>query len=542
MSLSNITPLPAIVPVRDPAWFEVTCNDYVVQPPQPAVHVIGFVQSPLPGQTFSLLLNDQEITFTFVNGTVDGSGTQVSIGNTFADHAANLLMALRANHPIDLAFDLTDMGGSIQMQARVPGALALLFSNTIPVTLAFNTVDPGSDGVFAPNYAANIQVWVERDWMSEVFTPLPPVQNVPDLNFNTRWDLRSFLRTFVSYDWPAFAQGSPTAQRRLQRRFYVTRWEQHGEPPRPQRVLRTPVRNAWFAGSRNIERNVFQQVFGLLQSNAVKNPFLTYRGRNGRHEVSPDQQTYLGYYRRTVKQPGDQLRMQATVHYTDGTTSATTTWTDDNNSNFEQGDVILFPTGFNQLDLDTLEPTRTPLLYTVQVLTPDEQGLSEAYTFHVMPADANERHIEYVNSLGVVESLRCTAAWSELMQTGHEEVNRLLTVVRTVRPSEQLSNKLHLLNGNEHRLKIATGFMDRGELNAVLDVLFSPEWRLVLPDRRTRAPLLLIDAEQVTRRQGEPEENLYALQLEFRIGDPEMAWSARTSMPKLPIVIDNPTE
>lgn len=542
MPLVNITALPAIVPVRDPAWFEVSCLGYLVDPPQQAVHAMGFVQSPSPGMSFSLVVNNVDVTFTFVNGPVDDSGTQVALANSMAQLTTNLLTALRANHHIDLLFDVSEQGGYIELRAREPGHLPMLFVNSLPVTLFFNTVTPGSDGQFAPNYSANIQVWVEHDWMSEVFTPLPPMQNVPDLLYNTRWDLRSFLRTVVSYDWPAFAQGTPTAQRRLQRRFYVTRWEQHGEPPTPQRVHRTPVRRAWYAGSRHIEHNVFHQVFGLLASTAVKNPFLTYRGRSGRHEVSIDQQTYLGYYRRTTKVPGQQLYMLATVHYTDGTISSQVTWTDDDNSDFEQGDVILFPTGFTRLGLHILEPTRTPMHYTMQVHTHIDQALSEPYVFTVVPTDANERHIEYINSLGVVESLRCSAAWSEQMSTNHQEVNRLLTVMRTVRPSEQLSQRMHLLTGNDHTLKVSTGFMDRGELNAVLDVLFSPEWRLVLPERRTRAPLQLVDAEHIVRQQGGPEENLHALELEFRIGDPEMAWSDRISMPKLPIVIEDPTE
>jgi hypothetical protein len=542
MSLSNITPLPAIVPIRDPAWFEVTCNGYVIAPPEVAAYALGFVQSPSPGQSFSLLLNGNEVTFTFVNGPTDDSGTQVSISGNFNQLHDRLCDALRSNHLIDLAFDTTDHGNHVQLIARTPGSDQLLFENTIPVTMAFAQTTPGSDGVFAPNYTANIQVWVEQDWMSGVFTPLPPLQNVPDTQYNTRWDLRSFLRTIVAYDWPAFAQSMPTVQRRLQRRFYTTRWEQHGDPPLPQRVYRTSIRRAWFAGSRNSEHNVFQQVFGLLASPDVENPFLTYRGRTGRHEVSVGQQTYLGYYRRTIHDSGQPLQLRADVNWTDGTTSTTIAWTESAGPTIEQGEVVLFPTGFERLGLHALEPTKTPRTYAVQVLDHGGQPLSEPHMFHVVDTDANEQHIEYVNSLGVVESLRCVGTWSQGITTAHEEVNRLLTVMRTARPSEELSDRLHLLTGNELKLSVHTGFMDRGELNAVLDVLFSPEWRLVMPDRRTRAPLLLVDADHVFRRQGDAEENLHALQLEFRIGDPEMAWSDRLSMPKLPLVPDLPTE
>jgi hypothetical protein len=542
MSLSNITPLPAIVPVRDPAWFEVTCNGLLIAAAEHAAYALVFLQSPTPGLAFTILIGNMEVPFTFINGPSDDSGTEVTIGSSFAEHQANLITALRANYHIDQLFTVSDQGSHVRLDARSPGYMQVMFSNTVPVSLSFNELATGSDGVFAPNYSANVQIWVEHDWMSEVFTPMPSLQNVPDAFFNTRWDLSSFLRTTVSHDWPAYEQSIPTAQRSLQRRFYTTRWEQFGDPPMPQAVIRSSIRRAWFAGSRNIEHNVFQQVFGLLQSTALKNPFLTYRGRKGRHEVSAHQQCYLGYYRRTAKFPGQQLKLKADVTWTDGTSNGTVVWTDSDITGFVQGDVILFPTGFHVLGLQALDPTRTPRQYSVQVIDHNAQALSESYTFHVMPQDANERHIEYVNSLGVVESLRCTAASSEAINTAHQEVHRLLTVMRTALPGEQVANDRQLLDGNTVKLKVHTGFMDRGELNALLDVLFSPEWRLVLPDRRTRAPLLLIDAEHIFRRQGEPDENLHALQLEFRIGDTEMAWSDRASMPKLPLVPDLPTE
>ena len=76
--------------------------------------------------------------------------------------------------------------------------------------------------------------------------------------------------------------------------------------------------------------------------------------------------------------------------------------------------------------------------------------------------------------------------------------------------------------------------MDKDELLAVVDILLSPEQRRVDLERGEREPLVLVAAEQVMERRGSEDEHLYALNLEFLLGDAEMAWSAMELLPEQP--------
>jgi hypothetical protein len=320
---------------------------------------------------------------------------------------------------------------------RTTGLTAVAFSNTVPVTISFNEVSPGSDGVYAENYTANHQVWVEKVWNSGVYDPLPAHFGYPDDEELTRWDIRGQLKPYVGYDWPAYAQASAVIQRAWQRRFYVERYESYGDPPVPKLVQRGNICRAIYAGSRNLEHNVFSELITLMRADNVLNPFMTYRGRGGKHEVTETQQHYQGWLRRPVKVNTQQLYVRFTVYYTDNTTATAQMHADTNSSGWQQDDVILYPTGYRINGLDLLQPTKVPWKYTVQVFDHTNAAVSEVHTWHLADADSNEQYIEYVSSWGVVESLRTVGGWSVGIEGDLEPVKQMLTVVDGARPSSE---------------------------------------------------------------------------------------------------------
>lgn len=536
MALSLLTQPADIAGVRDPLWLELFCGGYRTSAATTASYTLVVTQNPDPDQTFSLSLPGGIASFVFVSGTPDDSGTQVQIGGDEAATTDNLVLALRARYEVDQLFLITEAADVITLTARTPGLVVVGFTNTSPVTLAFTPVSEGADAVYAANYSARVQVWVEDSWGSNTWSPLQPFALYPDkVERRARTQLDGLLLPKVGWQWPLATGTAFTLLTRLQRRYYFTAWEQHGDPLERKKASRSPIRHAWHAGSRNLEHTALNDIWSLIRRSDVLNPFLTHRGRAGRHEVSPGQAVYLSWYRRLSKVEDAQIDLLATVHYTDATSATSEIWTDTNGSGYAQWTVGQWNVGFRANNLHTLEPTKTPLYYTIEVRNASDAVVSETYTLHLADTDANETYVEYVNGLGVTELLRTKGRWEHGLQVEMEEAAGLKYPVDGALPSVQESAARMLLQGGAQRLEISTGFMDRGELNAMADLLFSPEWRWRDTVRGTRHPLLLAGAEAVLRIQGDADqEHLYALNLRFAVDDRELCWSDRQGWPAMP--------
>jgi hypothetical protein len=495
------------------------------------------MDQPGNGETIAFALPSTTVTLTFVTGAPDSSGTQSRIGVDVPATTTNLFNALRANWFINQLFHISIASGTITLTARVPGEMAIGFTNTPDDDITFTTITIGNNGSIADNYTCNLQLWVEEQWNSGIYNPVPPMQATPDRLNTAAFDLSTLLHPFVNRlpaDWPGYNQDVLSVLHNLQRRFRYTYHEQIGDPPIPQKVERSTNAIAWYAGSRNLEVNTIQRVFSHIVRTDTLTPFLTYRSRAGSHIVSPAQQSYLAWYRNVPKILGSQLRLYVRVYYTDGSATFTTAMPDNDSSGWEQGTVAIIPTGFNRLGLHLLEPEKVPDRYTVQVFDHNDTPLSEHYTYHLAQPDYNELHIEYINSLGGFESLRCKGRWVHGIATEHEAVRQWRTLTPGLRPSEQTSDAQALLRGNTTTVEVSTGLMPPGELDACLDILFSPARRLVDHQRQTRAPLIIQDAEYVIAQRGTDAEHLAALNLRLQVDVPEMAWSNILKWPAAP--------
>jgi hypothetical protein len=535
MALTVIHQPNSIAGVRDPQWYELRCDGWEEEAPETASFTIVLVQNPDPGMTFVLNLPDVALVFTYVSDPPDDSGLQVRVGADSTATTAYLVAALESNWHVDQLFVVTEASGTITLTAREPGAVEASLVNTSPVTMAFATVDAGSDGTYADNYSANMQLWVERVWGSDVYEPVAAYSADPDPDELVRWNISSLLLPYLSWRWPNYGTTAMRVLTEHARRYYLTRWELHGTPPVAKKVSRSSTLVAWLAGSRRAERGTIHEIWSLLTRTDIANPFLTHRGRAGRQEVSAAQDHYIAWYRRVPKVSGQQLDLRATVTYSDASTSSATLITDTNGSGWDQYLVAQFPVGFERMGLDALEPTKVPVKYSVVVRSHTGTALSEAHTFWLADTDANERHIEYVSSLGFVESLRCTGQWQLGLRATHDEARRLLPVVNGALPTEQEAETLQYLRGADKPLDVFTGWMPRGEFGAVVpDLLLSPSLRLVETERETRTPLRVAEVELVIDKRGQPDEWMYGANLRLMNEDPEMAWSDRLHWPDLP--------
>jgi hypothetical protein len=225
--------------------------------------------------------------------------------------------------------------------------------------------------------------------------------------------------------------------------------------------------------------------------------------------------------------------MVSTVFYTDGTSSAGPN-VDDSAITWNKGEVALWPCGFDTLELGDVQPTKTPYKYTVKLVDFGDADLTEVHTFWLVDPDANELHLEFVNSLGVVESMRCVGSWEQALDAQYEDLVTLREADNGNLPPSTGADTRPLLLGVTATLQVSTGYVDEKEHFALLDILSSPEVRLVdhLNDRKL--PVRLVPGTHSLRRKGpDVNEHLYALNLALVEGDTEMAWGDRALLPRM---------
>jgi hypothetical protein len=156
------------------------------------------------------------------------------------------------------------------------------------------------------------------------------------------------------------------------------------------------------------------------------------------------------------------------------------------------------------------------------------------HTFWLVDPDANELHLEFVNSLGVVESMRCVGSWEQALDAQYEDLVTLREADNGNLPPSTGADTRPLLLGVTATLQVSTGYVDEKEHFALLDILSSPEVRLVdhLNDRKL--PVRLVPGTHSLRRKGpDVNEHLYALNLALVEGDTEMAWGDRALLPRM---------
>lgn len=521
--------------VRDPAWMQVRGDGYATTPPTAHYAALLAVApaQPTAGDTLSFTVPDGRTTvLTAVSGTPDDSGTQYQIGANTAATFDNLLDTLRVNHLLNslyLVTDVTTYGARLTSRTAGFGTLVPVVNGTSWVGAIGN--EPGSNGDQKPNYRVGIAVFVEPEWNSGVYVRLPELSLSLDENQLADVDIAPFLYTpdLLKPVWPPLTGTSVVRSLDIQRRYYVAHWERYGTPPLDRAVGSTAVKYALMAGTRQVEHLGWQALAARLVTGGEtgRAPWMTYRGRGGRHEVTTTQRHYLGWRCWPARVTGQNLTLRAKVYYTNGTnTSNTTSVVSGTGANdLKQHEVGQWPTGWTQLGLGAWSAGRTPVKYEVWITNAAGDAVSEAHTFWLVEPDTNERYLEYVSSLGVIESMRCTGRWVETLNSTYTAQSMALRPADNLGPSVELSVNTQRTAGAQNTMDVHTGYADANEHNALMDLVTSPEVRLVDPVHATRVPVRLVAAAHELRTVGEDGEHLYALNLKLQVHDAEMAWS-----------------
>lgn len=514
----------------DPLWVVLDGSNRIETLGADRQHTVEFLESTTAGDTIVVVFNGQTITFTCASSP-DDSGLQFAPGGSAAIAASNFRACLRKNADIMRHYQVSGTGVEFTLSARVVGSAWNTGIGSTPGTRIGNvSVTSGTDDVVRPNYRIGLRLTLGTTGWSE---PIAEMSAAPDATGQVKFNLSPYLgiKDRLRATLPTLGMTAPISSD-----FHVYLWsayayEMYGEPPTARELLAVASeanpKTVWHGTLRHEDRANAQALFTEITDSGGSHPFLTWRGRRAKRTTTRTEQHWLGWYYWDDTTDTSEIQMQARVHFSDGTSSSWTSRYDATGAIIFPFQVGIFPAGWTELDLNALVPGgSTPIRYELRLWsTANNSALSETKTFYLRTDDYAGTAIWYENSLGCMESLLCKGQWSLGAEALHEELQQTLGTDPATHESERIYEPL----GSDLVLRVSTGWMPRWEVMAVAEVLNARTLKWLdqqdpdNPELRALTPNKL--AARIVERGHGTNEHLYALNLEFTVGDPAMGFS-----------------
>jgi len=510
---------------RTPNWFRLFTQE-VLNNGQGAVWSITFTTGTGPTTTVQISVGDQVITMYGTSLTPGDSGLEFARNASTSVSATNFAAGCRANPWLGLHFLITATGSTVTFGALKTGVAynlaGVVFTNTTGTSV---TSYPGIDRSIRPNFSANLRLWVnEGTFVAKTEHELEPI------NGDCELDLGSLLNPYMGTDIPYYGTTVAIAHINSTKEYFVQYWERYGNPVGDRALYNHGTADAphmaWYAGHQRQHALAFDQfVLDNTLSDPADNPrWFTWRNRGYQRRVGPTEQHSLTWFSWYALPAMNTVALQARITYTDanGANPVTTNWT---NRYVEtvivQYRMYTFPVGVEVLNLAAVLPAGKVLQsYDVRLFAPVASVvLCETLTFHLAQTEWNELHLLFWSSLGASESVRCTGAWSETVEAENLETYRPQTLA--MRGNDLASSYRTVPGVSQRTLQVFTGFHALQEQEALLDILNSPEIRLVDHAGQRHLPLRLLSSAAVRGQRGTPEEHMHGLELTFLADDPQ---------------------
>lgn len=529
---------------RNPLWVQFTVPNYATGGASAQTISISFAEASVAGDTIAIPIDGVTYTFTCVSGTPDDSGLQYQEGGTALLAAVRFEAALNANYHVTAALVISRSTTVIDMTHRLVGAGRLGVAVDTPGTRFLFADTPGVDMVYAENYRLGVRLHVLYGNTEIVLPEMAGATNLINGN-GPEFNLKGLLTPFMGHEWPLVGWADALDVPYAFVRWWVEAWESYGDPPTPKIVSRfgsaTSPYRAWNAGMSIPEIGQDQLFLTAVTGPAMgwKHPFLTWRGRQYRREVTTAEQHVLGFYNWSTDS-WDNLQVEARLHYTDadGTNAAASAWTmryvNGGAPAHGQYNVAQWAMGYTQLNMAGLLPaTKLPTGYDVRIRGNTTGNiLSEEYAFYVVKPDYQETILEYVSSFGMIETLRCIGGWALGTNADLMELQKARTMADSLAYyAPHFSAAFSAPLGEQRSLQCNTGTLSREELAILLDVITAREVRWFDVENQRKVAVRLLPGEQKIVSRGDADENLYALNLDMLVHDPELHHSAAASLP-----------
>ncbi len=374
------------------------------------------------------------------------------------------------------SFTVTDANGCQQSTVIFIQEFKFFFSKN-PISLQLAALDLASK----PNLSFVCEVYLEDEYESENFELKYSSEQPGRADGTTDFNMQQVLNAYLDANVPAFGDTVVRMVSESFKRFYLSYFEKYGNPPVPDDTTVNETFYVLFGGLSDQE--FAKQVFfdSYLEN---QKPFLTWAPFT--QPIAADQHSYLHYV--VVNPTYSILSMKVTVRYTDNTSTEFNAGAISPVKPFE---LIRFPAGPVQLDLEALNPDKTIASYELQLFS-GTSLISESRTYQVYPSRRHYRKLLYLNSVGGWDHVLCFGRGKQSMRTQEESISRDLPVgfaysdreEETVSKSGRLTGQLVIatLNGYQRRHLIDLAISEKvfeqtasGYLPVKVSMDFDPE-------------------------------------------------------------------
>lgn len=505
-------------PVHNRMPVHISADDnYLKNVGAAAVQELTITTNPNDGDTIILSWGSESVTMTCTSSTPDDSGTEfIEYGGTNDTLGAAIDSQFASNYLLNRDFVITSSTNKLIFTAREKGTGYALTVGGTAVGTSFATTVTGVDISYAQNYSIGLGILVATSWTSGVYERKSSILHRPEDDLVAYFDIHTLLKPYVTTYWPDWNDDALLIATDHVRKFQLEIWEQFGSTAVPHAVTTTnhTCINAGIDHKDFALETLFDLDFFYSKS------WMSWRG-NTRY-VTQKEQIWLGMYDQYTRGVSEDIHLKAKVYYDDATDS-TTTLISDPDSGLATDQIGLWPAGFLQNELETVQPAKTATKYEIWVENDSAVKLTDVVTFHLVDDTYNDIYFEFLNSFRIVESLRCKGAWEVGTEVSQEELEQWLPNNYT---ADQIGTKRQVRYA-QNVLKCSTGFMSKAQLLPLVDFLLSEELKYLDYDLELKVGCVLQAETWRLISRGNEDENLYAFNFTILKGERETNYSAQ---------------
>jgi hypothetical protein len=348
-----------------------------------------------------------------------------------------------------------DINGCSATATVVIDSFKFYFSKN-PVWLQLQAENYGSK----PNLSFECEVWIEKQYKSEVFEKIYSAEHPSRQNGSTDFDMQEVLNAYLFCAVPEFGD---TLIRRVDsnfKRFYLQHNEKFGVPPVPAQSTQIKTYYVLAGGLSELEYSL--QTFFTSYLDGHK-PFLTWAPAV--KSIFRNQHEYLHL---VINDPlVSTFHVYAKIFYTDGTDQEVRLLTQNTVQTYE---VYRIPAGVEQLGLAS--KSAKPLYkYELYLKSGSSAMISEVRTYKVVPDSSQNRCFLYQNSLGGWDTLAATGRSRAGLKTNEEVIEQKLPV--KYKPSDREQEVIS--KTGQITEKISAGLYTNAERAHLVDFAISPQ-------------------------------------------------------------------
>ncbi len=327
---------------------------------------------------------------------------------------------------------------------------------------------------------------------------------------NVKIDIQDILDGLMEYETPGipldFEYSSPTTCRKQTGLFYIKFREVTTAAPDPAWVG-TESANARFVIKGGISFQKWRgDAFWINYFDPLK-PFLTWH-QSGRL-ASKKERMYLAWYNHTTVNSG-YIKMRRYVFFSDGTQDVA-----DIDTPMAPNEVLLFPSGYNQLKLDEIDSSKRVHYWEMEVWDINSSNsISQKFRYYLDNRnDKNEITLNYRNSLGGFDSLRIRGVIEYNLERQYEKAESI--VIHDYFEGNFINPRTKAANSTETLIyKGDLGFLSKEEQDRMRDTHFRREcwWE----QQGKWLPVMILTNSQKLKTSN---DQLWSMPIEFCIAD-----------------------